>query len=96
MGQRLVSDSSGYGLTHGDTIWEMYATHGIPPEISLGMLNDKKLIPTWDTFFMAAKKNGANLDRIHDRMLTCIIDAYPERISKVINKYLHLIVRRIK
>lgn len=77
-------------LIDGSFVWKLHATYGVPVEISFDLLAEKGLIPIWDQLFAAAKKDGANLERLKERVLIAVRDSYDRETASEIEKRMRL------
>jgi len=68
----------------GTEVWRWHATHGVPLEISLPMLADRGLVPTWDTLLDSARKDGANAKTLVRRLQSAVQDAYGKEVGREI------------
>lgn len=81
-------------LISGYEFWALKATHGIPLDLIIDELFSKGIYPKWDEVFLAAKKDGANIDKLvrelkqyfeycsnKDYLIKCI-DLLYERMKK--------------
>ena len=78
-------------LVSGAEVWRWHATHGVPLEISLPMLADRGLVPTWDTLLDYAHKDGANEKTLIRRLQSAAQDAYGKDVGRVISERLSLL-----
>ena len=63
-------------LIDGKIVWDTKGTHGLPLDMALQILAAKKLVPTWDRLFLAAKKDGANLAKLARELSFFVKEAY--------------------
>lgn len=80
-------------VVSGAEVWRWHATHGVPLEISLPMLADKGLVPTWDALLDSARKDGANEKTLIRRLQSAALDAYGRDDGSVISERLALLGR---
>jgi hypothetical protein len=65
----------------GEGLWWLHATHGFPLEFSIPMAAERGYVPTWDRFFLAAKRDGANLPVLARRVSDAVGDGYPAEFA---------------
>lgn len=82
---------SGYTVLKSNIVWLMHATHGVSLEITIPMLAEKGYVPAWDLLIEAARKDGANISRLIDRLCMIVDDAYKPNVAKVIRHYLPIV-----
>ncbi len=82
-------------LIDGKLVWVAHATHGLPLEISLPILFDEGIMPTWDTLLGAAQQDGANIERLVSRLVVIAGDVYPPEVNDVVRQKLPLLEKKI-
>lgn len=75
-------------LMDGATVWKWKATHGLPIDITLEEMWNRKFMPIWDKLLKAAHKDGANIERLIAELNTFATHIYPEHIWKHIHTHL--------
>ena len=75
----------------GAALWKLQATHGLPLDMALVRLAQEGLVPTWLELFEAARKDGANLRRLHRAVQFFVTEAYGPPIAAAINSRLSLL-----
>lgn len=76
----------------GNQVWQWHATHGFPLELSLPLLADRGLVPSWDTLLEAARKDGANVRTLVRRLQAAALDAYGRAAGQIISDRLPLLL----
>lgn len=71
-------------IVDGAQLWALHATRGFPIELSIPLLAAQGYVASWDALLEAAKRDGANMDRLTDRLCEAVADAYPHPIATVI------------
>ena len=79
-------------LIDGKIVWTLHATHGMPLEMTLNILAEKNQIPTWDRLLESAKKDGAKLDRLSERIIIAVSDSYPGDVAAIVRQKLPRLV----
>lgn len=51
-------------IISGYEFWALKATHGLPLDFIMEELFEKAIYPKWDEVLLAAKADGANLDKL--------------------------------
>lgn len=74
-------------LIDGAKVWHLHATHGFPLEMSIPLLWDRGIIPTWKELIDSAKRDGAK--RIKDRLSAIIGDTYPPEMKAEMRRRLY-------
>jgi hypothetical protein len=81
-----------YEFIDGKVVWDLHATHGLPIEFSIPIIALRGQVPTWESFFRAAKTDGANLRRLADRVAMAVKDSYPRDFALEVEKRLPLLL----
>jgi hypothetical protein len=76
----------------GNEVWKWHATHGFPLEMSLPLLAERGYVPTWDTLWEGAMKDGANPQTLLRRLQAAAMDAYGREVGQLISDRLPLLV----
>lgn len=71
-------------LVDGAAIWTLHATHGFPVDLSIPMLASEDCVPTWVPLLEAARRDGADMERLVTRLCEAVSDGYPPDIAAVI------------
>lgn len=62
----------------GSLVWKLHAEQGMPIELSIPLLWDiGNTTPTWPELIAAGVKDGANKQRLLERIVGVIQDTYP-------------------
>jgi hypothetical protein len=80
-------------LIRGCEVWKWHATHGFPLEVSLPLLAERGYVPTWDTLWVSAMKDGANPQTLLRRLQAAVMDAYGREVGQLISDRLPIFVR---
>ncbi len=83
-------------LIDGKLAWDMQATHGLPIDITLEFLWEKRTIPTWDRLLLAASKDGTKIPNLVDRICLYAEYIYPKQIADHVKSNLHEVRKRIR
>ena len=83
-------------LISGTTVWKWHSTYGVPLEISLDILSKKGFFPVWSEILEAAKKDGANIKRLVEKIKLIIVDVYSPEVAQEILKRLEICLKTWK
>ena len=79
----------------GALVWTLHATHGLPFEISIPMLAERGLVPTWHDVLCAASKDGCQWTVLIPRLQDAAMDSYPQDYARVVCERLQAILDSI-
>ena len=65
------------GVFPAEKLFELHDTYGLPFEITLGMLKEKRFIIDANKFIDVCVNHGWNRDRTTERVMAGIADVYP-------------------
>ena len=65
----------------GSKVWDLHETHGMVLELSLPLLAERDIVPSWLDLIGAARKSGVNISRFMVRLRNAILDSYPPEFA---------------
>lgn len=68
----------------GDLVWRQKAERGSDLSDIFNWLAEKNALPEWDSFFMAAHRDGANLEKLARTLAACVRDSLPRGIADAV------------
>ena len=71
-------------LVRGEVVWRLHATHGFPLELSIPLLADRGLCPTWFDLLAAAERDGAKRSALVRRIMDIVGDAFDPETAHAI------------
>lgn len=69
-----------WSLIPGELLWRLKAERGVPLDLAFDYLAGKWLLPTWDAFFTAARRDGANLEKLSRDVIFFVRESYPSDV----------------